>query len=208
MNMKRVTVLLSTIFIISALAVCPTSVAKRYPTGYDQYGYNYVAHMYNGKLADYNRHRGGPVTSWTEEITAPDGTTYTFDIDTFNTKLIMKWNDQWLSPEEVFDAAGNVKIENGIDDDGDGVVDEYGEGRDGDYSNSWLTNHFVGVYSDSDGTWHFTLHYKIVYTGPGSPLWGLFTVIQTVFNDDNPATPDGLMQKLIPTGLGFYTRPA
>ena len=50
-------------------------------TGYDNWGYNYQAHMYNGKLCGYRR--GGPV---------PDCPN---DID-----LMMKWNDAWLSNKD------------------------------------------------------------------------------------------------------------
>lgn len=46
--------------------------------GYDQWGYNYQAHLFNGMLSDYSR--GQPdYPEWSD------------------IKLVMKWNDTWLS---------------------------------------------------------------------------------------------------------------
>ncbi len=44
--------------------------------GYDEFGYNYQAHMFNGRYCDYDRAAGGPYC---------------------DVKLVMKWNDAWLS---------------------------------------------------------------------------------------------------------------
>lgn len=44
--------------------------------GYDQYGYNYQAHIFNGRYCDYDRMEGGDYC----------------DVD-----LIMKWNNAWMS---------------------------------------------------------------------------------------------------------------
>jgi hypothetical protein len=47
--------------------------------GYDQFGYNYQAHMFNGNYSDYDRIIGG---------------------DFSDVKLQMKWNDAWLSNQD------------------------------------------------------------------------------------------------------------
>lgn len=47
-------------------------------TGYDQWGYNYQAHMFNGGYCDAYRD-----AAWCQEYK--------------NINLIMKWNDAWLS---------------------------------------------------------------------------------------------------------------
>jgi hypothetical protein len=44
--------------------------------GYDEFGYNYQAHMFNGRYCDYDRVIGG---------------------DSCEVNLVMKWNDAWLS---------------------------------------------------------------------------------------------------------------
>ncbi|HUV71927.1 MAG TPA: hypothetical protein VMW25_02875, partial [Clostridia bacterium] len=63
--------------------------------GYDQYGYNYQAHMFNGYADNYSR-PPVPVTS--------------------GDKLIMKWSDSWLSN---VDCGGDGKLDRGLV---DGVV--------------------------------------------------------------------------------------
>ena len=44
--------------------------------GYDEFGYNYQAHMFNGRYCDYDRVIGGAYC---------------------DVELLMKWNDAWLS---------------------------------------------------------------------------------------------------------------
>ncbi len=52
------------------------STGETLTTGYDDFGYNYGSHMFNGRYCDFDRVEGG---------------TYC-DVD-----LIMKWNNAWLS---------------------------------------------------------------------------------------------------------------
>jgi len=55
-----------------------TSTNEVVVLGYDQWGYNYQSHMFNGSLGDYSR--GQPdYPEWSD------------------IKLMMKWNDAWLS---------------------------------------------------------------------------------------------------------------
>ena len=56
-----------------------TSDDKVITTGYDQYGYNYQAHMFNGRYCDYDRVEGGSYC---------------------DVNLVMKWNDAWLSNKD------------------------------------------------------------------------------------------------------------
>lgn len=53
-----------------------TSTGEIITTGYDQFGYNYQGHMFNGRYCDHDRVEGGEYC----------------DVD-----LIMKWNDAWLA---------------------------------------------------------------------------------------------------------------
>ncbi len=126
--------------------------------GYDEFGYNYQAHMFNGRYCDYDRVTGG---------------------DYCDVKLVMKWNDAWLS---------------NMDCDGDSVLDRhYGlPGYIG--SGAWLTNHQWG-YNDDGTKW--TYFVKIVAapadayvvdgiwyaaddTEIGPVIWGAFAIIQQV----------------------------
>lgn len=137
--------------------------------GYDQYGYNYQAHMFNGYADNYSR----------PAVLATSGD-----------KLIMKWSDAWMA---------------NVDCDGDGKLDRglvNGQLTDG-ISKGWLTNHYNGSYEDEDGNvQHYTDFIKIVWTGPGSPLWGQYSIIQEVWND--PASGlNGLFIKLGVPGFGL-----
>ncbi len=136
--------------------------------GYDQYGYNYQAHIFNGYSGNYTR-PAVPVTS--------------------GDKLIMKWSDAWLAN---VDCDGDDQLDRGLV---DGIADGISKG--------WLTNHYEGTYIDGNGeTQHYTDFIKIVWTGPNSPLWGQYTVIEEVLND--PAGGyNGLLSKIQAPGFGL-----
>jgi hypothetical protein len=127
-------------------------------TGYDQWGYNYQARMFNGDYCDFDRAPG---------LCQDAGV-----------KLMMKWNDAWLSNKDC---------------DGDGLLDRH-RGLDSYIgSGAWLTNHMSG----GEGADHWTYFVKIIaapanahtenglwYTADGteigSVIWGEFAIIQEV----------------------------
>ena len=107
-------------------------------------------------------------------------------------KLIMKWSDAWLAN---VDCDGDHKLDRGL-------VDGVPSG----VSMGWLTNHYTGEYLDLDGKkQHFTDFVKIVWTGPGSPLWGEYTIIQEIWNDKS-AGYQGLFDKIGNPGFGLHDR--
>lgn len=142
--------------------------------GYDQFGYNYQAHMFNGTYDSSDR--------------VLDGKYWGQTADYVDDKLMMKWSDPWLAN---VDCNGDNKLDRGLV---DGVV--------GGISKGWLTNHIVGDYTDVNGdVQSYTDFVKIVWTGPGSPLWGQYTTIQEVLND--PAGGyNGLLTKIANPGFG------
>lgn len=90
MNRARI---LSILVILALAMTIPITIAKKggatiqdgtiyastgelITVGYDEFGYNYQAHMFNGRYCDSDRVIGGPY----DDVT-----------------LIMKWNDAWLS---------------------------------------------------------------------------------------------------------------
>ena len=145
--------------------------------GFDQFGYNYQAHLFVGTYDSSDRVLDGKYWGSTGDY-VDDG-------------LIMKWSDPWLAN---VDCNGDNKLDRGLV---NGVV--------GGTSLGWLTNQNEGDYdSDGDGTQdaHYTYFAKIVWTGPGSPLWGQYTVIQEVYND--PAGGfHGLQSKIGAPGFGL-----
>lgn len=143
--------------------------------GFDQFGYNYQAHLFVGTYDSSDR--------------TLDGTYWGSTGDYVDDQLIMKWSDDWLSNQ---DCTNDGKLDRGI------------PGAWG-ISRGWLTNQVNGDYdSDGDGTQdaHYTWFYKIVWTGPGSPLWGQYTVIQEVGNDPVGGY-HGLLAKIGAPGFGL-----
>ncbi len=134
------------------------SVGNPLGLGYDQYGYNYQAHLFVGTYDSSDRNLDG--TYW--------GSTGDFVDDS----LIMKWSDAWLAN---VDCNGDHKLDRGLV-----------GGIAGGTSLGWLTNQNEGDYdSDQDGTQdaHYTYFVKIVWTGPGSSLWGQYSIVEEVYND-------------------------
>jgi len=72
---------IAAILIISTLMIgaVPALAAPPIKTGFDEYGYNYQAHIFNGVYSDYDRAHGGPFS---------------------DVNLQMKWNDAWLSNQD------------------------------------------------------------------------------------------------------------
>lgn len=162
------------------------------PTGYDPYGYNYQAHMFNGSYANVYLGRAG--------FPPYDG-----DIDVYlaenpgaaghwawpyrDIDLIMKWNDAWLSNKDC---------------DGDGLLDRHLGDPSYIGSGAWETNHQSGSYevevngkskevrwtyfvkivavpedaTKTDGVWYNADNVEI-----GPDIWGSFAIIQEVEND-------------------------
>ena len=150
--------------------------------GYDKWGYNYQAQMFNGFYGNYTR----PLVL----VTSGD-------------KLMMKWNDAWLSNTDC---------------DGDGKLDRHYGYPSYIGSGAWLTNHMSGEYeldgkvckwtyfvkivavpadaNKSDGIW-----YNADGTEIGPAIWGDFATIQEVYND--PCGGYNGIQYKSPAGPGF-----
>ena len=145
--------------------------------GYDQFGYNYQAHMFNGTYDSSDRVLDGMY--WADPLSS----------DYADDSLIMKWSDAWLAN---VDCNGDGKLDRGLV---DGVADGISKG--------WLTNQNEGDYTDLDGVvQHYTYFAKIVWVGPGGSLWGQYEIIQEVYND--PAGGfHGLQVKVGAPGFGL-----
>jgi hypothetical protein len=135
------------------------STGETLTQGYDQYGYNYQAHMFNGTYDSVDR--------------TLDGKYWGSDGDYTDDSLIMKWSDNWLSN---LDCNGDHKLD-----------------RDGNtgISKGWTTNLVEGDYLDGIGdSHHYTYFVKIVFdggvscqAGESTCLWGLYAIVEEIYND-------------------------
>ncbi|MEN8041732.1 MAG: hypothetical protein ABFR95_09535 [Actinomycetota bacterium] len=143
--------------------------------GFDEFGYNYQAHMFNGTYDSSDRKMDGMY--WGQEG------------DFVDDKLMMKWSDSWLAN---VDCDGDGKLDRGLV---DGVVNGVSMG--------WLTNHVVGDYTDADGIVQHTSEFiKIGWVGPeAGDLWGQYTIIQEIYNDSGTGE-HGLLSKIASPGFG------
>ena len=155
-------------------------------TGYDKWGYNYQAHMFNGGYCDAYRD-----AAWCQP----------WKVDT----LMMKWNDAWLSNK---DCDGDDKLDRHY-----GFNSYIGSGawltnhQSGEYEGDEKTckwNYFVkivaapvGAHTDG-GVW-----YAADGTEIGPVIWGAFAIVQEVENDPC-AGVHGLQHKAVRPGLGNW----
>ena len=155
-----------------------TSDNKVITTGYDEWGYNYQAHLFNGGYCD--AYRDAP---WCQPYK--------------DVNLIMKWNDAWLSNR---DCDGD-----GLLDRHHGLGSYIGSGawttnhQSGEYELDGKTckwNYFVKIVAKpTDG-------YECADVG-GEEIWGSFCVIQSVYNDPCDGY-HGLEFKAVRPGLGNW----
>ena len=175
--------------------------------GYDKWGYNYQAHMFNGWYWNYSR----PDEPWTYESLTAAGKSTTW--------LIMKWSDEWLSNKDcnkdgLLDRGYSCNPENPTSSACDGA---------------WLTNHQFGSYEGEEGeTCYWNYFVKMVYVNPetaykaidpedgllywytnegekiGSVIWGAYARILQIYNDPC-AGETGVENKFeTPVGFGYY----
>ena len=136
-------------------------------TGYDEWGYNYQARIFNGTYCDAYRD-----AAWCQP--------YKDD------SLSMKWNDAWLSNQDC-DGDGQLDRHYGYDSyQGSGawltnhMSGEY-EGTEGEICRwSYFTKI---VAAPADATSDAGVWYAADGTEIGSVIWGDFAIIQEVSND-------------------------
>jgi hypothetical protein len=150
--------------------------------GYDQWGYNYQAHMFNGFYGNYSR----------PDVPVTEGD-----------NLEMKWNDAWLSNVSC---DGDYLLDRHY-----GFLSYRGSGawltnhQSGKYEENGETirwTYFVKIVAaPADATKVGTTWYAADETEIGPDIWGEFAIIEEVYND--AGTGDhGVLDKS-PAGPGF-----
>ena len=183
--------------------------------GYDPFGYNYQAHMFSGYYC--NVYLGGtgfpPYEGDADAYLAenPDAENH-WAWPYRDVKLLMKWNDAWLSNKDCDD---------------DGLLDRhYGFDNYID-SGAWETNHMWGSYEDDGKIYKWNYFVKIVaapadayvdepydngngtwYTADGieigPQIWGQFAIILQISNDPSLDEHGVLYKSPASPGFGFY----
>jgi hypothetical protein len=179
------------------------------PTGYDPFGYNYQGHMFKGSY--FNVYSGGdgyaPYDGDDEAyLLANPGAENHWAWPYRDVKLIMKWNDAWISNKDC---------------DGDGLLDRHYGYSSYVGSGAWETNHQWGTYEQDGETYSWNYFCKIVaapadayadsgywYTADGVEIgpviWGEFAIIQEVYNDQGTGEHGVCYNAPAPTGFGYY----
>lgn len=185
--------------------------------GFDMFGYNYQAHLFNGSYANiylcragFPPYEGDDATYLADNPTAANHWAWPYR----NTTVMMKWNDAWLSNKDC---------------DGDGVLDRSSPVKG---SGAWLTNHMLEEYEGENGKkCSYGYFVKIVavptdakklpvegrydeYGDPilefwfaaddteiGEPIWGSYARVQRIIND--PCEGFHGVFYLSPAGPGF-----
>jgi hypothetical protein len=182
--------------------------------GFDIFGYNYQAHLFNGYYA--NVYLGGdglpPYEGDDELYLEQNGATY-YDAAKvkwywpYRKDLVnMKWNDAWLAH---------------MDCDGDGKLDRHFGYPSYIGSGAWETNHQSGTYivDGIEYSWNYfvkivavpadaTLTNGIWYTASGveigPTIWNEFAIIEEIYNDQGTGDHGVLYRTPARAGLGGW----
>ncbi len=162
-------------------------------TGFDEWGYNYQAHMFNGKYCDAYRN-----AAWCQLYANDD--------------LLMQWNDAWLSNK---DCDGDGKLDRHFS-----FPSYIGSGawltnhQKGVYTDSngkkqrW--NYFVKIVAApteavfSNGVWYMYDVQAQEQVAIGPAIWGEFAVVLEVYNDTGTGDHGVLFRSPLTSGFGFY----
>ncbi|OIO52855.1 MAG: hypothetical protein CO003_00190 [Candidatus Portnoybacteria bacterium CG_4_8_14_3_um_filter_44_15] len=150
-----------------------TSDGRTIVTGYDEWGYNYQAHIFNGKYCDAYRD-----ASWCQGWADDD--------------LEMKWNDAWLSNK---DCDGDNLLDRHY-----GFDSYIGSGA---WLTNHQKGVYLDANGKKQRWSYFVKIVAIPADGTeiGPVIWGEFAIIQEVYNDTG--TGEHGILYLSPYGAGF-----
>jgi len=152
-------------------------------TGYDKFGYNYQAHIFNGRYCDYDRVLGGAYC---------------------DVELVMKWNDAWLSNMDC-DGDGLLDRHHGFGSyigSGAWCTNHQSGTYEGENGKRCHWNYFVKIVAaPADAYAEGGIWYTADGTEIGPVIWGAFATIQQVEND--PCAGIHGVQYLSPVAPGF-----
>ena len=151
--------------------------------GFDMWGYNYQAHMFNGLYENYLR----PSEPVSESLD----------------NLVMKWSDDWLSNQ---DCNSDGKLDRGLD-----SKTGISNGTSMGWCTNHIEGDYLGDDNEYHHYTYFVkIVYVGPALTPdpwvGKRIWGQYAIIEEVYNDPygglNGVNKDYLVN---PAGLGLYT---
>lgn len=153
-------------------------------TGYDQWGYNYQANMFNGKYCDSYQN-----AAWCQAYK--------------DVNLSMKWNDAWLSSQDC-NNDGKLDRHYGLTSYiGSGAwLTNHQSGVNDDGTKWTYFTKIVAAPADAHkvgGVWYTADDVEI-----GPAIWGDFATVQTVSNDPNYGEHGLLEKSPFSPGFGVY----
>jgi hypothetical protein len=157
-------------------------------TGYDEWGYNYQAHMFNGTYCDAYRD-----AAWCQPYAEDE--------------LMMKWNDAWLSNTDC-DGDGLLDRHYGFDSyigSGAWLTNHMKGTYEDENGNPCQWTYFVKIVAaPADATQENGNWYNADGTLIGPVIWGEFAIIQEISND--PCAGEHGVQFVSPdhAGLGGW----
>ncbi len=161
------------------------SAGNHISVGYDEFGYNYQAHMFNGRYCDYDR---------------------VIDGDYCDVNLIMKWSDTWLANT---DCNNDSKLDRGYSCDSENASSSACEGawltnhQSGTNPDGTKWTYFVKIVYPSGGVVDVNPVDGIDDNTGGLIIWGSYVRIQQISND--PSVPEhGNVFSVTPAGFGYY----
>jgi len=163
-----------------------SSTGELLELGYDKYGYNYQAHIFNGLYENFSR---------------PDP-----PVEESDTKLQMKWNDAWLSNKDC-DGDGKLDRHYGYDSyiGSGGWLTNHMSGSYEEDGEVYKWTYFVKIVAEpadaykENGVWKTAGGIEI-----GPVIWGSFAVIQEVSNDQGTGEHGIYYKSPAGPGLGKY----
>lgn len=148
--------------------------------GYDVFGYNYQAHIFNGSFANaYLGRPGSGFAPYTGDdasyLLANPGADSHWAWPFRNVNLQMKWNDAWLANSDCGTQVNQANYTDLIIP--DGLLDRHYPTGTYIGSGAWLTNHATGTYEGSN--WEINGNYVLSFNYLGTPYVHDMTVTTT-----------------------------
>ena len=183
--MKRVLVVSFVVLVLLGGISSAVFADKPMNSGFDQWGYNYQANMFNGLYWNYSR----------PEPPCEPGTCAS------DSQLIMKWSDEWLNEDRV--RCAGTPQEGSSACEGAWLTNHQRGEYPGDDGKTCKWTYFVKIVYPPGGPVNVDPVDDFDDNTGGEIIWGSYVIIQQVSND-KCAGEHGNIFSVQPAGFGAY----